>query len=372
LEPLLAFFIFTLLFYLFFLGRIKRGISKVKKPVGFSSGTKSVTVVIPFRNEAANLPGLIQDIIALDIEDIEFEVVLVNDHSDDDWTAAKRIVSEHPRIKFIDQKNGVEGKKKAIELGVSLASGELILITDADCHLNRGWVRSLVSRFDEKTGFVAGTVRYRAGNSFFERFQALEFGGLWLAGAGLAGSGSPVICSAASMAFRKNLFFKVDGFRDNIQFASGDDEFLMRAIHRLGYDVKFVLEKESAVETNPGSDIKSFAEQRSRWASKSLFYEDFALVAQLMIIFFFYLSLIVALPLMVPFGEPFAVYFLCSLLLKSVAEYRILREGEGILYQKVTTGFLMKAEVVQIPYILYAAISGVFGGFNWKGREYKR
>ena len=370
--PLLAFFIFTLLFYLFFLGRIKRGIAKVKRPADFSSGTKSVTVIIPFRNEAANLPGLIQDIIALDIKDIEIEVILVNDHSDDDWNRVKEISSEYSRIKFIDQKAGAEGKKKAIELGVSLAKGELILITDADCHLNSGWVRSLVSRFDEKTGFVAGTVRYRSGNSFFERFQALEFGGLWLAGAGLAGAGSPVICSAASMAFRKNLFFKVDGFRDNIQFASGDDEFLMRAIHRLGYKVRFVLEKESAVETNPGRDIKSFAEQRSRWASKSLFYEDFALVAQLMIIFFFYLSLLVALPLMAPFGKAFALYFIIAFLLKSVAEYRILKEGEGILFPKVTPVFLIKAELVQIPYILYAAISGVFGGFKWKGRAYKR
>lgn len=371
-EPLLAFFFFTLLFYLFFLGRIKRGISKIKRPTGFSSGSKSVTVIIPFRNEAENLPGLMKDILALDIEDIEFEVILVNDHSDDDWIQVKEIAAEYSQIKFVDQKAGVEGKKKAIELGVSRANGELILITDADCHLNRGWVRSLVSGFDEKTGFVAGTVRYRTGSSFFDRFQALEFGGLWLAGAGLAGAGSPVICSAASMAFRKNLFFKVDGFRDNIRFASGDDEFLMRAIHRLGYGVRFVLEKESAVETKPGNDIKSFADQRSRWASKSLFYEDFALVAQLMIIFFFYLSLMVALPLMVPFGAPFVVYFLGSLLLKSVAEYRILKEGEGILFPKVSPGFLIKAELVQIPYILFAAISGAFGGFKWKGREYKR
>ncbi len=370
--PILTLCTLSLLFYLFFLLRIKTGLRRVFSQDILCDEIKSITLVIPFRNEEKNLGELLQSLNNLDTEGYEFEVILVNDHSDDDWTSSRTFRSDNLDLRFIDQKQGITGKKKAIEIGVSEAKGELIFVTDADCLPGRSWVKSLASMFDRNTGFVAGAVKYRSGESFFERFQALEFGGLLLAGAGLAGTGSPIICSAASMAFRKELFYKVGGFSKNEKLASGDDEFLMRAIHRLGYKVRFVLEKESVVETFPSRNLSGFADQRSRWASKSLFYEDYLLILQLVIIFLFYLSLVVSPLLILFFGTPFVVYLALAMLSKTVMEHSILRSGEGILFEKVTLSLIFQAELVQIPYIVYAAIAGVVGGFSWKGRDYTR
>ncbi len=36
------------------------------------------------------------------------------------------------------------------------------------------------------------------------------------------------MCNGANLAFRKDVFNEVSGYKGNIQIASGDDEFLMR------------------------------------------------------------------------------------------------------------------------------------------------
>ncbi len=233
-DILLTVFVLLLLHYLFFLLVIKCGIGKTKKFTGNSETNPTCSIVIPFRNESENLPVIISDLREMAFDDQPPEVIFVNDHSDDKWEEHRAISDEVPWIRFIDQKQGMNGKKKAIEYGIEHASGEIILVTDADCRLPKEWMKTLLSRFDAETGFVAGGVKYPVNGTFFKKFQAYEFGGLLLAGAGLARAGKPIICSAASMAFRKELFEKVNGYEASRHLASGDDEFLMRAIHRLG------------------------------------------------------------------------------------------------------------------------------------------
>lgn len=344
----------------------------MKKPVDRSTNALTYSIVIPFRNESINLPVIISDLARMGIDKDHAEVIFVNDHSDDHWEEHRKLSDEIPWLKFIDQRPGMNGKKKAIEYGVEHASGEIIILTDADCRLPEGWVRSLLSGFDKETGFVAGGVKYPVDGSFFRKFQAYEFGGLLLAGAGLAGSGKPVICSAASMAFRKELFEKVNGFEASRHLASGDDEFLMRAIHRLGYKVRFVINPHSTVTTNPSSDVKSFAEQRSRWASKGLHYENLTLIMMLVLIFLFYMTLFLSPLLSVFMGPGYMAYFGAAMLVKLVAEYLVLVEGSGILFPKPALILLAAFELVQIPYIVFAAIRGTLGGFSWKGRVYNR
>lgn len=371
-DILLAFFVALLLHYLFFLLVIKCGIRKAKNFTALSNPNCTFSIVIPFRNESENLPLILSDLREMAFGANTPEVIFVNDHSDDKWEEHRAVSEDIPWIRFIDQKPGTAGKKKAIEYGIEHATGEIILVTDADCRLPKDWATSLISRFDSETGFVAGGVKYPVDGTFFKKFQAYEFGGLLLAGAGLAGAGKPVICSAASMAFRKELFEKVNGYEASKHLASGDDEFLMRAIHRLGYKVRFVLDTNSTVTTNPSRDIKSFAAQRSRWASKGLHYEHPALIVMLVLIFLFYLSLFVSPFLSLFLGPGYIAYFVSAMIVKLFAEYLVLLEGGGILFPK--PGILMVAlfELVQIPYIVFASIRGTLGGFSWKGREYSR
>ncbi|MBK7865511.1 MAG: glycosyltransferase [Ignavibacteriales bacterium] len=354
--------------------KIKRGLREIKKGKQSSASGEnlSVTLVIPFRNEVANLRNLINDVAKLETENIELEVIFVNDHSEDDWEEFRTQILQKENWRILELGEGVTGKKNALTEGIKYSDSEIILVTDADCQIPKNWLKLMVGQFDEKTGFVAGAVRYKSYETLFTKIQALEFGGLILTGAGLIGAGEPVICSAASMAFRRKLFIEVEGYNLNNSLSSGDDEFLMRSIARLGYKVGYLLNKEGIVETDPGKSIGGFVQQRSRWASKGIFYEEPILILKLVLIFLFYLSLILSPVTIWFFGWSGFVLVLISLLFKGLTEYFVLLEGKGLLYESVDLAHFLFAEQLHIPYIVFAAISGAFGGFVWKGRKLSR
>jgi len=374
LNLLLIILLLPMLFYIHFLLKIRRGLKKLKQETRNVTGSEefSVTLVIPFRNEATNLQTLIRDVANLETDGINFEVIFVNDHSEDYWTDFKTQIEQKENWRVVELGDGVTGKKNALTEGIKNSNGEIILVTDADCRIPKKWLKLMIGKFDEKTGFVAGAVRYKSYDSLFAKIQVLEFGGLILTGAGLIGVGEPIICSAASMAFRRKLFFEVDGYNLNHSFSSGDDEFLMRSIARLGYKVGYLINKEGIVETNPGESVGGFVQQRSRWASKGLFYEDPILILKLVIIFLFYLSLILSPLTIIFFGWSGLILVLTSLLLKGLTEYFVLLEGEGLLYERVEFSHFLIAEMLHIPYIVFTVLSGVLGGFVWKGRKLSR
>ena len=194
-----------------------------------------------------------------------------------------------------------------------------------------------------------------------------------MAGAGLIGSGWPLICNGANIAYRKKVFNEVGGLKDNLHLASGDDEFLMQKIAReTKYKIRFCPEREAVVLTEPSNTLKSFYNQRKRWASKSLYYKDAGLKVRLILIFLFYAGLIVQTVMLLSGFYYLAFTLLASLLIKVVTEFLIVKRGTGyFLSEKKTVVFLM-TELFQVPYILISAVGGLFGGFDWKERNLRR
>jgi cellulose synthase/poly-beta-1,6-N-acetylglucosamine synthase-like glycosyltransferase len=203
--------------------------------------------------------------------------------------------------------------------------------------------------------------------------QRLEFAGLVITGAGLIGSGNPIICNAANIAYRKKVFDEVGGFTYQMSLSSGDDELLMQKIQRdTDYKIKFALDKDAIVSTEANPTVKDFYHQRKRWASKGLFYGDHLLLLKLVLIFLFYLSLIVQPILGFVISTKFFVTFIISFLLKISAEYLVLKKGTTLLFDpKILKPFLI-TEILQVPYILVSGFMGMFGNLVWKDRKIKR
>lgn len=86
------------------------------------------TVVVPYRNEAANLSALVRALQGQKLE--RFEVIFVNDHSTDnsEEVLAKGLKDTDFSFKLLSLKEG-EGKKAALTLGIGKASYELIITT---------------------------------------------------------------------------------------------------------------------------------------------------------------------------------------------------------------------------------------------------
>ncbi len=373
---LTSIFIFLLLHYLFFLRGIFRGLSKLSSSESNQLPDEFVSIIIPFRNESNNILKSLESIEKQDYPKNKFEIIYVDDSSNDDSLDKLLNVKRSGNVKVISVAEGFSSnahKKRAIRYGIENSLGEIIVTTDADCLHNSNWLRSLVQTFDKETGFVSGPVEFNEGKSLFSKLQKLEFAGLVFTGAGLIGIDKPTICNAANIAYRKSVYELVKGFSDHMNLSSGDDELLMQKIKKeTEYKIKFCLKREAIALTPANETYRKFYDQRKRWASKGLFYANKFLVIKLILIFLFYLSLILMPAAAVFLSLNYLSIFFFSFILKIFFEYKILKKGTELLYGKSLLKYLIIAELLQIPYIIIAGAAGIFGNFEWKERKLKR
>jgi len=369
-------FILLLLYYVSFLFKIKKGLKEIESQKQSYGGNEFVSVVIPFRNESGTILENLRCLETQNISTDKYEVIYVDDNSDDDSVRKLKssISKDNIFVYSVDNTNYNRAhKKRAIELGIEKARGEIILLTDADCTNKTTWINTMLAEFSGNTGLVSGPVKFNPDKTLFAKLQQLEFAGLILSGAGLIGNKTPIICSSANLAFRKSVFSEVGGYKDLMGLSSGDDELLMQKIASdTNYEVKFCFNKDALVSTNPNENLEAFTQQRKRWASKGLFYNNKGIVIQLSLIFLFYIGLIAQLFLGLFVDHIFFYSFVLSLLAKMLIEYSVVKKGVGILMEKIPLNLFLLAELLHIPYIVYSAISGAFGNFSWKGRELER
>ncbi|MCU0364377.1 MAG: glycosyltransferase [Ignavibacteriaceae bacterium] len=373
---LLLFFSLVLAHYLIFLHRIFRGLGNLQLGNNQNIPHEFISVIIPFRNESENILKSLKSIESQLYPIEKYEVIYVNDSSEDNSLELLKSKIRKPNIQVISVPADFSvnaHKKRAVRYGIENAKGNIIVTTDADCVHDEEWLITIIQTFDSVTGFVSGPVEFVTDKTLFSNFQKLEFAGLVLSGAGLIGSGHPTICNAANIAYRKKVFDEVGGFRYQMNLSSGDDELLMQKISRdTDFKVKFCIDRRAIVETSANKSIGDFYQQRKRWASKGLFYSDKSLVLKLILIYVFYLGLIAQLILGYFLDEIFLFSFLISLLLKIIFEFRILYRGKRILLNDLNMNFLLVAEIFQIPYIIVTGLVGAFGNYLWKSRRIKR
>ena len=373
---LILIFLILSFYYGYFLINILIGLIKLKPVYKKEPLSEFVSVIIPFRNEEDNILLNLRSVEAQDYPEEKFEVIYVDDSSTDNSLEILKSSVEKKNIKvlsFPEKQGEIARKKRAVSYGIENSIGEVIVTTDADCFHSPDWLVSLLSILDNKTGFISGPVEYIDDNNIFAELQQIEFTGLVLAGAGLIAMNNPVICNGANIAYRKSIFESLNGFQDHLHISSGDDGFLMQKVHKDGkYGVKFCLNKDAIVKTKPADSILKFYQQRKRWASKSIYYNNKKLVFELILIFFFYLSLVVQFISGFLVSKTFFFLLLESLFIKILLEFLILKMGNKILFPALKLRYFILAELFQIPYILLSGIAGLFGNFTWKERKVKR
>lgn len=365
-----------LLHYIAFLNKIYFGLNKLEKSDKTKVLDEFISIIVPFRNEEKNIAQTYSNLIKQKYPADKFEILLINDLSEDNSLSVLRSLELKPNVKVLTVPNDYSisaHKKRAIRFGIEQSRGDIIVTTDADCFHSEDWLINLLKYFDPDSAFVSGPVKFKSNGSLFSDMQRLEFAGLVITGAGLIGSGSPTICNAANIAYRRTVFDEVGGFVYQMSLSSGDDELLMQKIHRdTKYKIKFAYDKKAMVLTESNPTIRDFYNQRKRWASKGLFYGDHVLMLKLILIFFFYLSLIIQPILGIFFSNKFFFTFFISLTLKVIFEYLVIKKGSDALYESGILKPFIITEILQVPYILISGFMGMFGNLTWKNRKIKR
>lgn len=331
----------------------------------------SVSVLIPFRNERKHLLELMEGLRAQDYGGA-WEVILINDHSDDGgdiWL--KDYLEKHnvANIRLVNSPQSVEGKKVALALGAGIAQHEVIVQTDADCTMHSHWLSGLVSNFNDQANMVLGAVAMEPGSGFWSKFAALEFMSLQASGAGFALANKPFMGSAANMAYRKEAWEKYS--KQNEALSSGDDVFMIQALAKeTPESITHVLDEGCQVYTAAPATFSEFINQRARWGSKTSSYTSKTAIV---------VALLVALLAFAQLGcfilgvtnVYYLLLFLWMTLVKAVVDYAFLHKYAGITKQRDLLKIFVPSVVIYPFYICITLLAMLFK-IEWKGREIKK
>lgn len=356
----------------YFLVGLLRIINKAKYNNSLPNNIKqnTFTIIVPARNEERTIAHCLHSIINQTYNKTLFEIIVLNDYSTDNTAnIVNSLINEFgsTQIKLINLSdlNNIKNKKEAITKGIEEAKNDYIILTDADCTRGENWLKTINNYITTTNAkMIYAPVEFTA-NSLFEKLQALEFAGLVGIGAAAIELKNPNMCSAANLIFERQVFFQVDGYKDNMHIASGDDEFLMHKVFKLyPNNVKFLYNNKAIVQTSPNGTLQQLAQQRKRWVSKSTKYENRYITLILAMAYFFNMSILIN----VFINLEVAIYQLMfKALIEGVFLYKILQ-----LYKKVRLIILLPlAEVFHILYVIIIGIWANFGTYNWKDREHK-
>ena len=332
-----------------------------------------VSILVPTRNEERNIATCLQSIFAQDYPPHRLEIIVCNDHSEDNTEIeALKAGSNSPMsFKYIRVTDIPSHKKKAIETGIKASSGELIAVTDADCVAEKTWISALVSIYRERNAtMLCGPVAITSGKKFVEKFQELEMCGLsLLTGAGTRG-GIPLLCNAANLAYTRKAFDEVGGFKDIENTPSGDDTLLMFKLHKkFPGTIHYVKSSNAMVYTPAQASLKDFFNQRIRWASKGL-HSGYLLnsIVSLLIFLANFLPLICIIILFI--YPAFIKIVLTGLFLKLTIDFLLLSFATKFFKKSNLLLYYPIASVMVMLYVSLVAIMTNFYKYTWKGRTY--
>jgi cellulose synthase/poly-beta-1,6-N-acetylglucosamine synthase-like glycosyltransferase len=350
----------------------------------------SITVIVSARNEEKNIKKCLDSILNQTYTAAPYEIIVVNDFSTDATVAI--VKTYHGKVKLISLNDHLDSpinsyKKKAIEIAIAQSSGDIITITDADCIVPTTWIQNIAYSFfnesnqTDPTVFIVAPVSYTSKNKFIHIFQSLDF--MTLQGITGASVNKKIhsMCNGANLAYRKKVFYEVNGFDGIDNIASGDDMLLMHKIFkRYPEGIKFLKSTQAIVCTKPMDTLKDFFHQRIRWASKADNYDDKRIFFVLMLVYLFNVLLLM-LPLqcllhnyqLSIFNFQFSLFSFWFLLLicKTIIELIFLYPVATFFNQQKLLWWFLAAQPFHIFYTVIAGWLGKFGSYQWKERKVK-
>lgn len=368
---------FMVLLYVFVILRFYWAWTKIQDTNPKPSSLRKISIAIAIRNEEDNLARLFQSIQNLDYPKNNFEVIFINDHSND---SSLRLLEEFRRsnteidLTLHSLSSQETGKKRALRKAFSLAKYDIIQCTDGDCEFSRSWLQKCSKAFEnQETKLISGGIIINHNPSIFQKMQALELLSLIASSGAAIGLQSPIICNGANMAFRKEILLEKNEEAMNYKYTSGDDVFLLQEVkRRFGPGaISFIKDQNYWIKTTAETNVSEWLNQRMRWVSKSAGYKDAFLIFTSLLVFLVNLNLVI-----LAIGAFVNTQLLSTLayifILKGFADFIFLKQATSDSSQKHLLGFFIPLNLFYPFFITYTAILGQFKGFIWKGRIYKK
>jgi len=362
-QAIIVLVLYFLLISLFFIGWLKTRTDKPDQP----RVTTRVSILVPCRNEATNISELATILNNQDYPANLLEIIWIDDHSTDHTDVLVDHWIQKKTNNHLVVLNGEQsGKKSALKAGMALATGTLILLTDADSRPGKRWVSAMVGYFEQSdSDLILGPVILDPAPTAFQQMQKLEYLSLVAASIGAAGIGCPIMAQGPNIGVRATDYREIVLDLNN-HFASGDDVFLLQSMKRLsGKKIRYLVSSDALVCSKPAESLSQFLRQRSRWASKATGYQDPCLIATTLLVFLANLEIIAAATIafldLIPFSLP-----LILLGIKTLADAPLLFKAMRRFHCTKLIRWLLPVQILYPVYILLAGLHSQWAPVIWK------
>jgi len=241
--------------------------------------TLPVSIIVAARNEAHNLPDLIQALCHQTYP--LYEVIVVNDRSTDDTfnlLFQKELLHKHLSSIHIDQVlTAVSPKKHALSLGIAKSKYDWLLFIDADClPASPIWIEKMMQARNAKTEIVLGISPYKTtkgeGRALLNAIVHYETFYTILQYIGFAIGGKPYMGVGRNLLYNKQLFVKSNGFGRFQGVVGGDDDLFVNNI-ATAMNTAVCLDERGYTYSLPPTTWQSWVRQKTRHLSVGKHYK---------------------------------------------------------------------------------------------------
>ena len=326
------------------------------------------SIVIPFRNEEKNLPDLLESLSQIDYPRACFEILMIDDQSTDHSTKLIQAYTEKiPNLTLLQNlRKSVSPKKDAIQVGLQYSSFEYFITSDADCIVPKHWLHFFNNAIHHhQAELICGPVVIHKTTGFWQGYQYLDL--MALMGTTMGGFGwkKPMLCNAANMGFKKETYLQLQSQNPQTT-TSGDDLFTLEAFAKnCPENIHYLNHPHAIVNTKAEFGIKEIVNQRIRWAAKSTRYKNrWTQLLGLLV-----LSTQIMMIILLFYSWKKAVF---------IWSFKILVDGILLactcirLKQVFTVGNYLPMAVLYPFLNSYIGLKALTGGYQWKGRKFKR
>ena len=234
-----------------------------------------VTIMVPAHNESIVIAKTLQALLNFDYPKDRYEIIVINDNTTDntqELLAEIQRKNQNRKIVVVntDENVGGKGKSRALNIALTLASGTVIAVYDADNTPEPDALTLLVENLmsNPKFGAVIGKFRTRNRNaSILTRFvnietltyQCMNQAGRWF---------FFNLCTIPGTNFviRRTI---IDGMGGWDEKALSEDTEISFRIYRMGYKIKFV--PQAVTWEQEPHLLRTWFKQRTRWAKGNIY-----------------------------------------------------------------------------------------------------
>lgn len=266
-------FLVQIIYYLFIFSRARKINPPLKKD---RKKFPPVSLIICARNEAVNLKSNLPAFLEQDYP--EFEVIVVNDCSEDDTAEVlDSFAKKHSNLKICTIKKDrkfTHGKKLALTIGIKSAKHDILLLTDADCTVeSKEWIKYMTRNYQDKNDIVLGVGLYKKRKGLLNLLIRYETAFIAMQYISMARIGRPYMGVGRNLSYRKQLFFDNRGFASHLKLESGDDDLFISEVSNKSNTV-IENHPQSITWSEPETKFRDWIKQKKRHLTTGKFYQQ--------------------------------------------------------------------------------------------------